>query len=163
MHCHRCGQFNIKEAQICSQCGAKLQQHTTTSKVTVSQAEYHAIEQAQDHKQISLWNPNSAASLGILFSPAFSAYIHMKNWEALDEPIYAKSSKEWFVISAILSLFGFGFVVLAVWYFVLGRTQIQYIQDKVGNSYQEKAWMKPVMFGVVFIIVMILIGFVVST
>ena len=31
----------------------------------------------------ALWNPNAAASWSLLFSPAFGAFLHMKNWQAL--------------------------------------------------------------------------------
>jgi hypothetical protein len=46
-----------------------------------------------------LWNPNAAVNWSLLFSPAFGAWLHMKNWEALGEPQKAKAAKTWIVIS----------------------------------------------------------------
>ena len=45
----------------------------------------------------ALWNPNAAASWCLAFSVVFGAYLHMKNWEALNEPEKASASKKWFV------------------------------------------------------------------
>jgi hypothetical protein len=43
----------------------------------------------------TIWNPNSAANWSLLFTPAFGAFLHMKNWEALGEPAKASSAKLW--------------------------------------------------------------------
>ena len=40
-----------------------------------------------------LWNPNAAANWSLLLSPAFGAFLHMKNWEELGEPAKAAASK----------------------------------------------------------------------
>ena len=40
-----------------------------------------------------LWNPNAAANWSLLFSPAFGAFVHMKNWQALGEPEKAANAK----------------------------------------------------------------------
>ena len=37
-----------------------------------------------------------------MLTPAFGAFLHMKNWQALGEPVKAATSKTWFI--AILCL-----------------------------------------------------------
>lgn len=49
-----------------------------------------------------LWNPNAAANWSLLFSPAFGAFLHMKNWQALGQPNKATSAKVWFVLSLVV-------------------------------------------------------------
>ena len=49
-----------------------------------------------------LWNPNAAANWSLLFSPAFGAFLHMKNWQALGQPIKATSAKVWFVLILVV-------------------------------------------------------------
>src|SRR5438552_4573164 len=61
----------------------------------------------------ALWNPNAAASWSLLFSPIFGSYLHARNWEALDRPDKAASSRKWMVGSIIF------FVVIALAAFVL--------------------------------------------
>jgi protein-S-isoprenylcysteine O-methyltransferase Ste14 len=46
----------------------------------------------------ALWNPGAAASWSLLFSPAFGAFLHMKNWEALGQPDKAAAARKWAVI-----------------------------------------------------------------
>jgi hypothetical protein len=46
----------------------------------------------------ALWNPGAAASWSLLFTPAFGAFLHMKNWEVLGESDKAAAAKTWVVI-----------------------------------------------------------------
>jgi hypothetical protein len=52
----------------------------------------------------ALWNPGAAASWSVLLSPAFGAFLHMKNWEALGEPDKAAGAKKWVVIYLVTIL-----------------------------------------------------------
>jgi hypothetical protein len=47
----------------------------------------------------ALWNPNAAACWSIIFTPAFGAYLVMRNWEALGEREQALMARKWFVFS----------------------------------------------------------------
>ena len=38
-------------------------------------------------------------------------------------------------------------ILLIVWYFSQGRTQIKYIKEKYGNDYEKKKWGKPLLLG----------------
>jgi hypothetical protein len=53
----------------------------------------------------ALWNPNAAAGWSLLFSPAFGAFLHARNADAMGRPTEAKANKVWFCI--IISYFGF--------------------------------------------------------
>ena len=47
----------------------------------------------------ALWNPNAAACWSLLFSPAFGAYLHARNAEALGRAEEAKANRVWFYLS----------------------------------------------------------------
>jgi hypothetical protein len=128
----------------------------------------------------AIWNPNSAANWSLVFTPAFGAYLHMKNWEALGEPAKASSAKVW-VLVTLLILVGTtvaaaflpnprlldgvprnaGFVLLLSWYFSSGRGQAEYVKSRYGKDYPRRSWGKPLLLAclalvgfIVFIVVL---------
>ena len=109
-----------------------------------------------------LWNPNAAANWSLLFSAAFGAFLHMKNWQALGHPDKARSAKTWFVLTLVLfggfavalvvtpslnryvgSVRLVGFLLLLCWYFGSGRGQAAYVKEHCGNIYPKRGWFKP--------------------
>lgn len=118
-----------------------------------------------------LWNPNAAANWCLLFSVAFGAFLHMKNWQALGEHKRAASAKVWVIISAVVvvgfvlitSLFpenkGVGALLqmltiafLFAWYFGSARAQAKFVKERFGDSYPRKGWGKPILIvvGLIF-------------
>ncbi|MEP6875624.1 MAG: hypothetical protein ABI887_14795 [Burkholderiales bacterium] len=114
-----------------------------------------------------LWNPNAAVNWSLLFSPAFGAWLHMKNWEALGEPQKAKAAKTWIVISlgliVALSLASglmpdskgldaatrsFGLVLLISWYVSAGRGQATLVKQRFGKDYPRRGWTQPLLWAV---------------
>jgi len=111
-----------------------------------------------------LWNPNAAANWSLLFSPAFGAFLHMKNWEALGEPAKAAAAKAW-AIAAVSILIALpllvvlapgmrvlqslssllGIVLLISWYASSGRPQVRYVKERFGNSYPRRGWSAPLL------------------
>jgi hypothetical protein len=108
-----------------------------------------------------LWNPNAAANWSLLFSPAFGAYLHMKNWQALGQANKATSAKVWFVLSVVVlgglscasemapyskqlagSVRVVGFLLLLSWYFGSARGQAAYVKTHFGNTYPRRGWFK---------------------
>lgn len=124
----------------------------------------------------ALWNPNAAANWSLLFSPAFGAFLHMKNWQVLGEPGKAASAKVWAILSLVV-IAGFsclavvlpdnkgldgatrslGLVLLLTWYFSSGRAQAKYVKEHFGKDYPRKGWGKPILFAL-----LILFGFFVA-
>ena len=115
----------------------------------------------------ALWNPGAAASWSLLFSPAFGAFLHMKNWEALGESDKAAGAKKWVVIyivtivglaavsaflphnraiPAILRLTGF--CLLLSWYFVSGKPQLEFVKSRYGKQYPRKGWGQPILIAI---------------
>ena len=153
MFCNQCGMNNIDTAKFCSNCGTQL--ITTPQQI-----------QRQTPK---LWNPNAAALLGLLLTPIFSAYIHMKNWQSLGDIKKSKEQKIWFIISLIIPFFyifipyliylnnpispiltedkirflinGLSIIFLLAWYFLSGKVQINYCRNKLNNQYYKKNWL----------------------
>jgi hypothetical protein len=100
-------------------------------------------------------------------SPAFGAFLHMKNWEALGEPDKAAGAKKWVVIyivtivglavvsaflphnraiPAILRLTGF--CLLLSWYFVSGKPQLEFVKSRYGKQYPRKGWGQPILIAI---------------
>lgn len=123
-----------------------------------------------------LWNPNAAANWSLLFSPAFGAFLHMKNWQALGQPNKATSAKIWFVLSLVVlagltcaSVIGpyskqqagsvrtVGFLVLLAWYFGSARGQASYVKTRFGNTYPRRGWSKPLAVAVLALFALIVI------
>jgi hypothetical protein len=129
----------------------------------------------------SLWNANAAAGWSLLFSPAFGAFVHMKNWQALGEPTKASAAKTW----GISSLVALGVVsvasallpdskaidglsriamlaLLLSWYYTSGRPQAALIKARFGDRYPRRGWAKPLLLALaalaVFIAVMVAVG-----
>jgi len=115
----------------------------------------------------ALWNPGAAASWSVLLSPAFGAFLHMKNWEALGESDKAAASKKWaviyivtisvlFVAAAFLppirampGLFRLtGFALLLGWYFASAKPQMNFVKLRYGTEYPRKGWGQPILIAV---------------
>jgi hypothetical protein len=138
----------------------------------------------QDGTRPDLWNPGAAANWNLLFSPAFGAFLQMKNWEALGEPGKAAAAKKWVVLTLIvLALLPVatvllansksmgviprltGIVLLFGWYFSNGRGQMAYVNSKFGKLYPRRGWGKPILIAVlalvgfyIYAVVIILVG-----
>lgn len=111
----------------------------------------------------SLWNPNVAASLSLLFSPIFGSILHMKNWQSLGDAQKAAASKNWaigsaafFVVLIVLSAVlpeskaidglsrASGLGLLIAWYYAIGKSQQSLVLARYGKDYPRKGWAKPV-------------------
>ena len=107
----------------------------------------------------AIWNPAAAARWSLLFTPAFGAFIHMRNWQALDQPKRAASARRWFLASLVLLvvqiftsalnarlgsepllLHPAGLLFLAVWYVAAARPQAQLVRARFGVAYRRKRW-----------------------
>jgi hypothetical protein len=113
-----------------------------------------------------LWNPNAAANWSLLLTPAFGAYLQMRNWEALGDPDKAAGSRNWiyitlgvFAMSVVVRVIlgrsagldattrVMGLALLLVWYFASGRVQAGYVKTRFGKDYERKGWGKPLLAG----------------
>ena len=115
-------------------------------------------EVVQDANQVkpSLWNPNAAANWSLLFTPILGAWLHAKNWEALEEPEAAKKSMLWVYAGFVFLLIILflpddvgglpGLIFILAWYFTSAKKQVKYIKEK-SIEYQKKSWGKPLLAG----------------
>ena len=129
----------------------------------------------------ALWNPNAAANWSLVFSPAFGAFLHMRNWEALGESGKARTSRLfvagtlalWLVtlclamfstqtalVDALYRVMGFG--LLLGWYFSLGRSQAKFVQARYGKTYPRRGWLKPLSLGVTAVLGFFVCAFVLA-
>lgn len=116
-------------------------------------------------KKVKLWNPTAACNWSILFTPAFGAYLHAENWKALGQPMMVRANRVFFWTTAIGTLFdviGWFFLVtvgfagfalclfylpillLLLWYFALGRSQILFVKQKLADGYEKRSWENPI-------------------
>jgi hypothetical protein len=127
----------------------------------------------------ALWNPNAAACWSLLFSPAFGAFLHARNAEALGRTEEAKANRVWFYASlaylgiVLVSIFIpqipdavfmlVSMVMLLGWYFTLGKQQIRAVKATLPGGYERNPWTKPLLiaFGCLigFSALEILLGF----
>jgi hypothetical protein len=126
----------------------------------------------------ALWNPGAAASWSLLFSPAFGAFLQMRNWQALGDEKQARVSWTWFVASIVLTLGAiaagaflpdthpgqkllnlFGFTLLLTWYFSHGKKQMAEVKTRFGKDYPRRGWLLPLAIAV-GTIVCVLVAFV---
>lgn len=127
----------------------------------------------------AIWNPNAAANWSLLFTPAFGALIHMKNWRALGEPARAATAKVWVIVSfvflALVVLLGVvapdskpidaasrggGLILLIAWYAGSGREQARYVKSRFGNGYVRRGWGRPLMIAFAALVALFVIGIV---
>jgi len=128
-----------------------------------------------------IWNPNAAANWSLIFSPAFGAFLQMRNWRALGEDAKAASAKGWFIASlAVLAVYivlglavrdpraadgasrTLALVYLIVWYFSAGRSQAKYVKEKFGAAYPRRGWAKPLLIGVLAFVGYVALAFVIG-
>jgi hypothetical protein len=119
------------------------------------------VEPVQPH----LWNPIAAAKWSLLLTPAFGAILHASNWKTLGKPKHARSNMIWLVITVIFLAVNLGtlllpdsrgidaairiggLALLLGWYFSLGKSQVIYVTDALGNDYAKKGWAVPLLAG----------------
>jgi hypothetical protein len=128
-----------------------------------------------------LWNPGAAANWSLLFTPAFGAFLHMKNWEALGEPGKAAAAKKWIVVTLIVLAGGpvvsavlpgnksvdamlrlMQFVLLIGWYFSSGRSQMQAVKSRFGKIYPRMGWGKPILIAVLALVGLVIYAMVIT-
>ena len=156
-----------------------LEQSVTPNPYAPPKADVADIVQGQVAP--ALWNANAAASWSLLFSPAFGAFVHMKNWQALGEPAKASAAKTWGIATLLVlvivslasvllpdstTLDGVSRVIMLAlllsWYYTSGRPQAALIKARFGTHYPRRGWAKPLLLAVValfcFVAAMVVVG-----
>lgn len=119
----------------------------------------------------ALWNPAAAALWSLALSPAFGAWLHMRNWERLGDEDKAKEAASWFAmacglhaVNLLIVLAGAvleretglphpaGLAFLAAWYIRSGHAQVRHVADLHGSAYARRSWLGPLVVGVTAII-----------
>ena len=133
----------------------------------------------------ALWNPDAAANWSLLLTPAFGAFLHMKNWQSLGDERKAAASRTWFItvivvftLSALATSLlpdnkvdgvgrAVGIGMLIAWYFQSARQQATFVKGRYGKAYPRKGWLKALALGVLglvaFVAALALVGFVVGS
>jgi hypothetical protein len=110
----------------------------------------------------ALWNPKAAAYWSLLFSPAFGAFLHARNADAMGRVDEAKANRRWFYV--LIAYLGFTFVSIFVfipipqgllelvptgllfgWYLSLGKKQVAYFKEAWQDGYKRKPWKEPLL------------------
>jgi hypothetical protein len=118
--------------------------------------------------QSAIWNPAAAACWSIIFTPAFGAYIVMRNWEALGDSRQATIARKWYCLSlgllavqllstAIDSRLNsesnlvpwVGLFYLLAWSLGAALPQVLAVRSRVGPAYERKPWDAALMAAVI--------------
>ena len=100
----------------------------------------------------ALWNPSAAVWWSVFFGPAFGAFLHARNADAMGRVNEAQANRAWFyfwivylgtILTPIHIPTGTTGGLLLVWYLFLGRNQVAYVKKKWGDGYRRKPWMTP--------------------
>jgi hypothetical protein len=106
----------------------------------------------------ALWNPKSAAYWSLLFSPAFGAFLHARNADAMRRVDEAKANRTWFYISIAYLALPFVTIFIPIpeglftlasiglplgWYLSLGKKQVTYVGETWQDGYERKSWKEP--------------------
>jgi hypothetical protein len=125
-----------------------------------------------------LWNLNAAANWSLLFSPAFGAFLHAKNWETLGNTEMARANWVWvkvtiaFLVLCIVPVESLAFnalcrlgglALLLTWYFNLAKRQIQHVKKTLPATYERKGWTRPLLIGLGCILGLMIAAVVVDT
>lgn len=111
-----------------------------------------------DHSS-ALWNPTAANFLGLLLSPAFSAYVHMRNWRVIGDLEKTAQARTWFIALAayfcttgVLTVVGrmrhealappaaINLLLIALWCAREGREQNRFLRTYKGGAYVRRPW-----------------------
>jgi hypothetical protein len=121
----------------------------------------------------AIWNPAAAACWSIVFTPAFGAYIVMRNWEVLGDTRQAMIARKWYCLSLgllVVQLLStaidsrlnsesnlmpcIGLFYLLAWWICAALPQVLRVRSRFGSGYERKAWdaalMAAVIAGVVY-------------
>lgn len=128
-----------------------------------------------------LWNPNAAGFWSLLFSPAFGAFLHAANWNALGELEKAKTSRIWAWVSlaglgivAVLSAFfpegagadsasrAIAIGLLVGWWTQSGNVQRKFVRDRFGTTYPRRGWGKPLGFALLVVVAFFALVFILA-
>ena len=116
-----------------------------------------------------IWNPNSAASWALLFTPIFGAYIQAKNWQRMGQIEQSNKSMYWFYIGctwAALNPFilhamrmPIAIAFILSWYFSSAVVQVRYVK-KVAHEKAPWGSVLGIAFGigVLYCIVSFVVG-----
>ncbi|WP_027863610.1 hypothetical protein [Massilia alkalitolerans] len=126
-----------------------------------------AARPAPAGRDLALWNPAAAALWSVVLSPAFGAWLHMRNWERLGEDDKARDAASWFAmacglhaVNLLIVLAGavlgretglphpVGLAFLAVWYIRSGHAQVRHVADLHGPAYARRFWLGTLLVGV---------------
>jgi hypothetical protein len=129
--------------------------------------------QGAPHSERAIWNPAAVACWSIVFTPAFGAYLLMRNWETLGDSRQALIARKWYcfslgllavqLLSAAIDsrvnsesnlMHWIGLAYLLGWWFGAALPQMWLVRSRFGSDYERRGWdaalMAAVMAGVLY-------------
>jgi len=123
---------------------------------------------AGNNEAIALWNPTAAALWSLVFTPAFGAWLHMRNWERLGQPDKARQARYWFAGMLLIALASYAagaagallgrddlaapwwasLVLFGAWVAGAAYQQIKHVDDHHGEGYARRSWAAPILTGI---------------
>jgi hypothetical protein len=107
----------------------------------------------------ALWNPSAVACWSVIFTPAFGAFLLMRNWEALGDVRQAAAARKWFVFGMGLLVVRLlsgavntrlntesnlvhwaGWLYLLAWWVLEAAPQARLVRRRLGADFPRQAW-----------------------
>jgi hypothetical protein len=123
-----------------------------------SSSDTSALGHQAAHAQ-AVWNPSVAACWSVIFTPAFGAYLLMRNWEALGDQRQAEAARKWFAFSVgllavrLLSaaintrlnsqsnlMLWVSWGWLLVWWILAAAPQARLVRARLGADFPRHGW-----------------------
>lgn len=111
-----------------------------------------------------LWNPRAAVLWSLLLTPAFGAWLHMRNWQRLGQPDKAAQARDWCAAIVAVNLINLALVTIgaatghfvdipptvnlaffAVWFILAALPQLRYVAEHHGAAYARRPWLFPIL------------------
>jgi len=121
-----------------------------------------------------LWYPDAASRWSLIFTPAFGAWIHAKNWIALGNEVEAKRAIACFYFSLALVLWVLIFLPIdlviasvllmaGIWHFEFAKSQIAYVNKEIGEHYEKRSWRRPLSVAIGCFILFVIFKFILAS
>lgn len=161
-----CERYLARLRAIGVECGAEAERLVIDTPTLSTAVASRGTADTACADQISVWNPEAAATWSVVLSPVFGTTLHWLNWRALGQGSKAAQAAFWIggaVLVTVLAILlprgggGLSFLFLIAWYFLAARPQARYVKESLGPTYTKRGWFQPIAIAILAVVSMLAI------